>query len=821
MSTLFQDIRFGARLLLKDRTFTITALLTLAICLGANAAMFTVVRSVLLKPLPFPDSDRVVLLYNSYPNAGAPRVGAAVPDYFDRLTAVPSLDVQAIFRREGMTFGDENGAERLVSIRATPSFFRVVHVEPMLGRAFSDDEGEVGKTQKVLLSYAFWKRKLGGAESINGLKIRLNGTEFDVVGVMPPDFSFLQNDVDLYVPAAFAPVEKADDRRHSNNWQMIGRLRAGATIDQVQQQIEALNASNDVRFPDFHQILKDANFHTVTVFLRDDVVRDVRKVLFLLWGGVGFVLVLGCVNIANLVVVRSSGRAREMATRHAIGGDLARLARQLVTETTLLAIAGGALGVFLAWSLIRALAAANLTQLPRGYEIALDPVAIGATLIVTVAVGLVLGLAPAVRLYRMKLDVELREETRGGTSGRRANLIRQALATAQVAIALALLTGAGLLLASFRAVLNLDYGFDANQVMTGNINLPQTSYKDEAALVSFESRVLEGLRAIPGVEAAGATTAVPFSGGINNSVILAEGYAMKPGESLLAPTAVIATAGYFEAMHIPVVRGRTFDARDTATAPRTAIIDERLARKFWPDQDAVGRRLYQPDDIKDVTKTSEKTRFYTIVGVVKEVQMMDPRADITPVGAYYFPFEQNPIRGVSLMVRTRVPSTTILSDLRRVVASLDSQLPVSRAQPMQRVIDDALVGRRLPVLISIAFGVVALLLSAIGIYGVLAYGVAQRRRELGVRMALGGTSASVFGLVLSDGLKIVAIGLAIGLASSIVVGQLMKSQLFGVTPLSPVVLALVTIALSVVALTASAIPALRASRINPIVVLGK
>jgi ABC-type antimicrobial peptide transport system permease subunit len=296
---------------------------------------------------------------------------------------------------------------------------------------------------------------------------------------------------------------------------------------------------------------------------------------------------------------------------------------------------------------------------------------------------------------------------------------------------------------------------------------------------------------------------------------------MKPGESLLAPTAVIATAGYFEAMHIPLVRGRTFDARDTKGAPTTAIIDERLARKFWPDQDAVGRRLYQPDDIKDVTKTSDKTRFYTIVGVVKEVQMMDPRADITPVGAYYFPFEQNPIRSVSLAVRTRVPSTTVLGDIRRVVAGIDSQLPVSRAQSMQSVIDAALVGRRLPVLISIAFGVVALLLSAIGIYGVLAYGVAQRRRELGVRMALGGTSASVFGLVLSDGLRIVVIGLAVGLASSIVVGQLMKSQLFGVTPLSPIVLVLVTIALSVVALAASAIPALRASRINPIVVLGK
>jgi predicted permease len=383
------------------------------------------------------------------------------------------------------------------------------------------------------------------------------------------------------------------------------------------------------------------------------------------------------------------------------------------------------------------------------------------------------------------------------------------------------LTGAGLLLASFRAVLNLDYGFDPAQVATANISLPATAYKDGPALVSFESRMLEGLRAIPGVEAAGAASSVPFSNNINNSVILAEGYVMKPGESLLAPTQVTVSSGYFEAMHIAVVRGRSFEARDTAGAPTTAIIDERLARKFWPDQDAVGRRLYSPDDPKDLTKITDKTRFFTIVGVVKEAQMIDPKADFTPVGTYYFPMEQSPQRTMTLTVRTKIPSTTIQSDVRRVVAGLDSQLPVYRAQPMQQWIDDALVSRRLPVLISIAFGVVALLLSAIGIYGVLAYGVAQRRRELGVRMALGGTSASVFGLVLSDGLKIVAIGLAIGLASSVAVGQLMKSQLFGVAPLSPMVLALVTLALSVVALTASAIPALRASRINPIVVLGK
>ncbi len=821
MTTLLQDIKFGARLLLKDPTFTVTALLTLAICIGANAAMFTVVRSVLLKPLPFPDSDRIVLLYNSYPNAGVARVGAAVPDYFDRQVSVPALDVVALFRREGVTFGDENGAERLNTLRVTPSFFRVARVSPVAGRVFSEEEGEPGKNQKALLSYGFWKRKFGASPSVIGTPIRLSGTMFDIVGVLPAEFTFLQNDVDLFVPAAFEPDDKSDDRRHSNNWQMIGHLREGANVDQVQQQVDALNAANDTKFPEFHQILLDARFRTVSVLLRDDVVRDIKKVLYLLWGGVGFVLILGCLNIANLVVVRASGRTREMATRHAIGGDLARLARQLVTETTLLALAGGAGGLALGWTLLHWLPASSLTQLPRGYEIQIDPIVIVVTLVLTVAVGVALGAAPASRLWRMKLDAELREETRGGTSGRRANRVRQALAIAQVAIALALLTGAGLLLASFRAVLNLDYGFDPAQVATANINLPGTTYKDPPALAAFEGRMLDGLRALPGVEAAGATTSVPFGNSTNYNVILAEGYVMKPGESLLAPMSVTVTSGYFESMHIPVVRGRVFDARDTASAPATVILDERLARKFWPEQDAIGHRLYHPDDLKNVTAITPKTEFFTVVGVVKEVQMVDPRSDFTPVGTYYFPYEQQASRGMTLTVRTRTASPSIQADIRRVIAGLDAQLPVFRAQPMQQWIDDGLVGRRLPMIIALGFGIVALLLSAIGIYGVLAYGVAQRRRELGMRMALGGTGSAIFWLVLFDGLKIVGIGVAIGLASSLGVGQIMKSQLFGVTPMSPLVLVVVTAGLSVVALVASAIPALRASRINPIVVLAK
>lgn len=821
MTTLVRDLRFAVRVLVKDRSFTVTALLTLAICIAANTAMFSVVRSVLLKPLPFPKSGRVVLLTNSYPNAGAPRVGCAVPDYFDRLSAVPALDVQAVFRTEGATFGDEGGAERLVSFRATPSFFHLVQTRPAAGRIFTDDEGNVGKHFKALLSHGFAQRKFGGAAQALGRTMRLNGTAYEVVGVMPQAFTFLQDDIDVYVPAAFAPGDKADDRRHSNNWQMVGRLAPGATLQQVQQQIDALNAANDRRFPEFHQILQDAKFHTTAVMLQEDVVRDVRGVLYLLWAGVLFVLVIGCVNIANLVMVRASGRTREMATRHAIGGDLGRLARQLLTETMLLSIVGGLLGVLAGWWALRSLASLNLDQLPRGYEIALDLPAVGMIAALTLVVGILIGVAPVVRLRGMNLNVELREDSRGGTSGRRANLLRRVLAAAQVALALMLLAGAGLLFASFRAVLKLDAGFQPADVITATISLPAASYKDDPALIAFEQRALQAIRGIPAVVSAGGTNALPFSGNMNSNVILAEGYVMKPGESLIAPMNIVATSGYFDAMRIPVVRGRVFDARDTSTATHTAVIDERLAHKFWPDRDPVGRRLYRPSDIKDIAKITPQTEFFTVVGVVKEVQQSDPRADFTPVGTYYFPYEQDAARGLTFTVRTAGASGTIVNDIRRAVASIDPEVPVFRTRPMREWIDRALVGRRLPMLIAIAFAAVALFLSAVGIYGVLAYSVAERLREMGVRMALGGSGAVVFRLVLVDGLRVIAVGLAGGLAGSFFVGRVMKSQLFDVAPLNPAVLGIVTLTLSVVAVLAVSIPALRASRINPVVALSK
>lgn len=388
-------------------------------------------------------------------------------------------------------------------------------------------------------------------------------------------------------------------------------------------------------------------------------------------------------------------------------------------------------------------------------------------------------------------------------------------------IALLLLVGAGLLLASFRAVMHLDLGFQPDDVATATVSLPRTAYPDNARRAAFMQRALEGIRAVPGVQAAGATDGLPFSGNGSSNVILGEGHVMQPGESLLAPAQVTATAGYFEAMGIRLVRGRLFDARDTADAPKTAIVDERLAQKFWPGQDAIGHRLYFPTDLKNVAAITKDTKFFLVVGVVGDVQMVDPRPDVKSVGTFYFPFQQSPGGGFTFVVRTTMPSSTVQGDIRRVVAQVDPQLPVFKQQPMQQWIDQALVGRRMPMLIAIAFGAVALFLAAIGIYGVLAYSVAQRQREMGIRMALGSSVGDVFRLVLTEGVKMIGIGLVAGLVGAFFVARLMTNMLFGITPLDPMVIGAMTCTLVAVALVASVIPAWRATTIDPIVVLGK
>jgi predicted permease len=824
MPAFLQDLRYAVRLLAKDRSFTITALVTLAVCIAANTVIFGIVRSVLFKPLPIPDAGELVMVYNSYPHAGYPRAATAVPDYFDRLVEVPALADQALFQRTDVTFGGDRGAEQVIGLRVTPSFFTLARMQPVEGRVFRAEEGQPGSDGQAILAHGFWQRAFGGDRSVVGSTIRIDGRSRTVVGIAPAEFTFVWDDIDLFVPAAFTAEDKSFERRHSNNWQMVGRIAPGSSLFEAQQQVDALNAANNERFPEFRQILEDAGFRSVVVYLQDDVVRDVEAVLYLLWGGVLFVLVIGCVNIANLVLVRSSARARELATRHAIGADLGRLARQLLTETTLLSLSGGVLGLVLGFWAVRWVGALNLSQLPRSHEIALDPAGAATMLAISGCVGVVLGLVPAVRLRRMNLNLQLREESRGGTSGRRAQVARRVLATAQIAIAFVLLIGAGLMLSSFRAVLGLDLGFAPERVHAAHVTLPPADYPDGAARKAFFERALEAVQAIPEVETAGATNTLPFTGDHNDSVILAEGYEMKPGESLISPTLNIVTPGYFESMQVDLVDGRLFEQVDTTGTVPVIVIDDRLARRFFQDGKAVGRRFYFPTTLEDITAITDETVFMTVVGVIREIRVDDPRAENAPVGAYYLPLtgrgRQAPDT-MAITMRVRASSDSLMAQVQRAIASIDPDLPVYRTGSMEDWIDRTLVSRRVPMYLALAFGAVGLFLSAIGIYGVLAYGVAERRRELGVRMALGGSASQVFNMVLGDGLRITAIGLAVGLAGSLAVGRVMESQLFGVSTVEPAVLALVAMALAGVALAASVIPSWRATRINPVTVLGK
>ena len=819
---MHSDLRFAARLLWKDRGFATTAVVTLAVCIGANAAIFAVVNSVLLQPLPLPHAEQLVHMSNEYPGAGLAegRGSTGVPDFYDRLRETDVFQEQALYNTRGITLSGNGEAQRLVSMASTPSLLRLLQVQPVRGRLFTErEDGEIGKTEKVILTYASWQRWFGGQDSAIGSTLRLNGTPFTVVGVLPRGFSFLNQDVEVWIPLAFSAEEKSDESRHSNNWSYIARLKPGATIEQARQQIDALNARNLDRVPALKQILINAGFHTLVVPLQPFLVREVRSTLYLLWGGVVFVLLVGAVNVTNLMLVRSSARMKELATRHALGAGLARIARQLLTETLLLALGGGAAGLALGAAAVKALALLTLETTPQGTTVAIDATVVAFTGALALGLTLLIALIPILGLRRMNLSQAFREEGRSSTAGHGARLVRRGLVAAQVAFALMLLVGAGLLLASFQRVLAVNPGFDTAHVLTGRVSPPVSRYKSDDDVRAFWNRFTDRVRALPGVQAAGVTTNIPLSGDTSDSVILAEGYVMAQGESLVSPFQARVSPGYFEAMSIPLVRGRFFTPSDDDKAPDVVIIDERLAKRFWKDQDPVGRRMWKPDSANELKDgPGPKTHWYTVVGIVGNIRLTG-LTEKEPVGAYYFPFAQAVSRSLVLATRTTGDPAAMTATIRSIVREIDPELPFSNAMPMQQRVEESLVSRRTPMLLASLFGAIALFLAAVGIYGVLAYQVAQRRKEIGIRLALGSDGRRIFGLIVSEGMWLLAIGIGVGLAGAYGIRTAMATQLYGVQPMDPAVLALVTAVLGVVAFFACAVPARRAARIDPLVAL--
>ncbi len=567
----------------------------------------------------------------------------------------------------------------------------------------------------VILTNGFWQRLFGGRDDAIGEDLRLGGEPYKIIGVLAPEFVFLNPDIQLFRPAAFSPQEKSDESRHSNNWQQFARLKPGATLPQAQSQLDAINAANFTRFPAWQEILKNARFGSDAVDCQADLIGERRSTLTMLWGGAIFVLLIGCVNVANLVLVRSTSRIRELATRHAMGATFGRLSRQALTESLMLSIAGGVVGLALGWWALRAAPFFGFDRLPSGVALTLDAPVVGFTLLLILIVGVGVGMIPVVAMRRANMAQVIREEGRSGTQGRGPRLMRRALVTSQVAFALMLLIGAGVLLASFERVLTIDPGFRAGNVLTGTISMPASRYTDDTAVRMTSARLLERLRALPGVEGAGFTTTLPFSGSYSDSVILAEGYQMQPGESLISPSQVTASAGYFEAMGATLVAGRLFNGDDAEGRPRTLIIDDRLARRFWPNGDALGKRMYFPADISNIMAKPKEEQMMTIVGIIEPMRLRGLVDNLTQkTGAYYSPLAQMSPRTLGLAIRTTQAPESVTNAVRREIAQIDPEMPFYGVRTLEDRLTTSLMDRRTPMILATGFAVVALLLRRLG-----------------------------------------------------------------------------------------------------------
>ena len=822
MDVIRQDLAFAFRGLRKDRAYAAAVIVTLAVCLGANTAIFTVVRSVLLRPLPYPDSHQLVFSYDSFPGAGVERAGTSVPNYIDRRKLTDVFEEVALYQWSGYRVGEGAAAERVSAMNVTPSFFRVFRARAARGRLFREEEGTPGRNKVVVLSEGFAARQPGGLENIVGRQLRLNDEIHDVVGVVPERFHFLDPEVGVFVPLAFTEEELSEEARHSQNHQQIARLAGGATLAAAQARVDALNAAIVENAGPLKAALINAGYVTRMVPFEADLVRDVRGALQMLWGGVLFVVLIAAVNITNLSLVRASGRLKELATRNAVGAGRGRIARQLVTEATVLTAIGGGLGVLVGFWSLDALAWLGLADLPRAHEIRLDGTVLAFTLVLVLVLALVLGAAPAVQLARADLSSLLREEGRTGTPGRAARHVRRGLVVSQVALAFVLLIGAGLLLASFQRLLAIDPGFVAEHVLTARLSPLESRYPDDTALRAYTNRVLERIRALPGVEAAGVTSFLPFSWDDSSSVIIAEGHVAEPGESVVSPNQLYVTPGYLEALRVKLLRGRFFSDADTVDAPGAIIVDERLAAKFWPNADPIGRRMYRPNRPEDVVSPGPDVRYLQVVGVVAAVKLTGLiEGESARVGAYYIPYAQAPTRGVGLAIRSRGDAPATTAALQRVLAEIDPEMQASDVFTISDRIEKSLNPRRAPMLLSLGFGAVALLLAAVGLYGVLAYQVTQRTREIGIRMALGSDATGILRLVLKDGLALVVMGLVAGMAGAVALRGVIASQLYGVSALDPAVMLLAVGVLAATSLVACLGPARRASRVNPVVALGQ
>jgi predicted permease len=806
-----QDVRLAARGLLRVPVFTATAVATIALCLGANLTLFSLIDSVLLHPLPLPHADRLVTIFNTYPKAGVERDGASLTNYYERRGHIAAFSDLALFRAESATVGESGATERAAIARVSPEFFATLGVALQFGRPFREEETTEQTHEVAILTDACWRGSFNADPGVLGRTIRVNEVARKIVGVLPADFRFLSSTAQLYLPLSSAPQNRGPAARHSgNSIEMIGRLRPGVTLADAQAQIDAHNASVAASFPQ-PKLISDAGFRSVVAPLQADHVRAIRPMLLLLQAGALLLLLLGSVNLVGLLLVRASGRAHEFGVRRALGAASRHIVATAMVETVLLALLGAVGGVALGAFGVDFIRGLGGDQLPLGAQLAFSPHTAVLALLGGGGLGLLLGLPVVWFHLRPGLAGVLHSAARGGPENRTTLRLRHGIVVAQIALAFVLLAGAGLLGLSLRRVMAVSPGFRADHVLSGQLTLPARTYDDRSRLLAFTDRLVDEIARRPGMAAAGIVTNLPLAGNGIKSAITVKGHVARAGESVRGFYTYGVTGDYFAAMGIPLRRGRTLTADDSHRDARVCLVDEDFARRYWPNGDAVGQRLF------DASMERTEAEAFTVVGVVGTVQQAGLAE--TPPGAVYFPFRYRSNFNVFVVVRATLAPNTLGATLQRVVRQLDPELPLSDLRAMDERITDSLVARRSPALLAGLFALVALLLAAVGTYGVVSYAVAQRHREIGVRLALGAEPRQIRDHFLALSLRLLAVGVGLGLVGAWCAGRALQSLLFGVPALH---LAIVTASAAVLATTsllACWLPARRAAKVDPMVAL--
>ena len=804
-----QDIRYAWRSLRKQPIFTLIAVLTLTLGIGANTAIFSLVYQILLRPLPYADSDRLVFVWNSYPLMNLAKASVSIPDYIDRKTQADTIEDAALFTGRALTLAEGGEAERIRAMAVTPSFFSTLGRQPALGRAFTEEEAKPGADKQVILAHGLWRSRFGGDASIVGRDIRLSSEVYKVVGVLPADFELPGREIGALVPFAFTAQQMSDAGRGNEFSQMIARLRPGATIDLANSQFKMIVDRNLQRLPQSADFVKTSGFTGYAVPMRDEIVGDTRQPLMLLQLGVLLVLFIACANVANLLLMRATGRGRELAIRTTLGAGQWRLMRQMLTEGLVLSLLGAIGGLALGFAGLRALIALAVGQIPGATNASLHLPVLGFTLLLAVVTGLIFGLVPAIAAIRGNAALMLKEDATRGSAGRSTGVMRAALVVGETAVALMLLIGAGLLIKSFARLQQVDPGFDRQNVLTAQLGLPAARYPNAPDRVQFWTRLVEKTQQIAGVTAVGLTSNVPLNGNVSSGSYSIIGYTPAQGEAAPHARQEVVGADYFQAMKIPLLEGRFFTASDNAGAAPVAIVDKYMVDKYFKGRSAIGQEIQRGDS------TSPRIRIVGVVGTINGIDLGQP---VTKERIYRPVLQQGP-GGMALVLKTALEPSQVVSQLRAAVKQIDPEQPLVDVRTMEEWVDRSLAIRRAPTTLLTIFGAVALLLSAIGIYGVLAYGVTQRVREFGIRQALGANQQSILSLVLKSGMMRVALGMAIGLAGALALSRYLETMLFGVSTKDLPVFATVTLVLFAVALLACYIPARRATRIDPMIAL--